>query len=404
MNKTIKVVLAVSLAVILTAVGFIGGYATSQLVPGQSVASAASGQSALGAHVEEVNRLLQREALVPPSETSATAGAINGMIEASGDKYGMYFDPEHLKAFEEESNGEFGGIGVVLGEKDGTAYVVEVYKGTPAEKAGIKAGDIFTVIGGVKRDKWTTEEVIKRVRGKEGTKVTLTMTRPPKGAPAGVPAHGGKEYTFDVTRATIKVPNIESELKGTVGYVRLYQFNAASTDDIAKAIKELEGKGAKSFVLDLRDNPGGLLDQAVSVTSLFVPSGVVVRVDERNRKPVDYRTTGDTVTDAPLVVLINENSASASEIVSGALQDYGRATLVGVKSFGKGSVQSIRDTSFGGAVKFTTAHYLTPKNRAINGKGLQPDVKVEMDREKQDDPKTDIQLIKALELAKKAQK
>jgi carboxyl-terminal processing protease len=345
----------------------------------------------------EVRDLLDEAALEPPKETSATAGAIQGLLESGGDKYGAYFDEEHYGYFNEDMAGEFGGIGVLLGEKEGTAYVVEVYEDTPADRGGLKAGDIFASIDGISREKWTSDEVVKRGRGKEGTKVKLTLLRPGKTEDPHEPV------TVTLTRELIQFPNVESRIEpGKVGYIRLGQFNGQATEEIAAEIEKLEEQGATSFVLDLRDNPGGALDQAISVTSLFIPSGVVVRVAERSRPEVEYRTIGSKITDAPLVVLINANSASASEIVGGALQDYGRATLVGVKSFGKGSVQTIKELSFGGAVKFTTAHYLTPKKRVIDGKGLTPDVVVEMDVSKQADPKTDTQLGRAIEEARQA--
>ena len=242
------------------------------------------------------------------------------------------------------------------------------------------------------RAKWTTEEVVKRVRGEEGTKVKLVMSRPAKDAVHDEPT----DVTFEITREKINYPNIKSEKIGDVGYIRLGQFNAKAADDIEKAVEDLTKKGAKGFVLDLRDNPGGLLDQAVDVTSLFVDDGVIVRVDERDKPEQVLNATGNKITDAPMVVLINGNSASASEIVAGALQDYGRAVLVGEKSFGKGSVQTIEELPDGGAVKFTIAHYLTPKKRVINGIGLTPDVVVVMDREKQMEKATDTQLQKAL--------
>jgi carboxyl-terminal processing protease len=394
MNTGVKVVIALALAIIIGSAGFVGGFVVANVneLPMPEV----DASSSLGQQVEEVNALLQREALKPPNETSATAGAVQGLLDSSGDKYGFYFDARHFEFFNEETMGEFGGIGVVLGDRDGTAYVVEVYDKTPAADAGIEPGDQFAGIDGVEREKWTTEEVVKRVRGEEGTDVELVMVRPgEKGRP-------GKEYTVTVTRDTIELPNIESELKGDVGYVRLAQFNAKSGEDIAKAVKSLEKKGARSFVLDLRDNPGGLLEEAVDVTSLFVPSGIVVSVDSRVGDTISQRATGNDITDAPLVVLINGNSASASEIVAGALQDHGRATLLGEKSFGKGSVQTVEQLSNGGAVKFTTAHYLTPKGRSIDGEGLTPDVVVKMDIEKQADPATDVQLKRALEIAGKA--
>ncbi|PKQ14959.1 MAG: hypothetical protein CVT67_11685 [Actinobacteria bacterium HGW-Actinobacteria-7] len=401
MKPGLKVALVVVLAFIVGASGFIGGFVVARVgtpigvpKPVQVIESA----STVGAHVDEVDRMLKTEALVPPNDTSATAGAVQGLLDANGDKYATYFDKKHYDFFSEDMAGEFGGIGVLLGEKDGNSYIVDVYKDTPAYKAGIKVGDVFSAIAGVTRKKWTTQEVVKRVRGEAGTRVELTMIRPGKSGVAGKP------YTVKVTRAMIQYPNLDSKMMaGKVGYIRLGQFNAQATDDITKAIKSLEKKGAKSFILDLRDNPGGALDQAISVSSLFQPSGVVVRVDERGKPEIEHRTSLHKITDAPLVILINGNSASASEIVGGALQDYGRAVLVGEKSFGKGSVQTIKELSFGGAVKFTIAHYLTPKSRVINGKGLTPDIVVKMDQAKQADEKTDTQLKRALAEAQKAQ-
>lgn len=407
MNTALKVVVGIALAVILASAGFVGGFVIAKADDTIDLpAISASDSDGLGAQVEEVERILKDRALNPPSETSSTAGSIQGLLESSGDKYGLYFDPERYQYFNEDSMGEFGGIGVVLGEKDGTTYVVEVFKGTPAEKAGIKVNDQFVEIAGKRQDKWTSEEVVKLVRGKEGTEVSIVMFRPdPKSkAPADHPgAPAGKELEFDVTRAMIELPNLESEMKGDVGYIRLAQFNAKSAEEITTAIEQLEKKGAKSFVLDLRDNPGGLLQEAVDVSSLFIDSGVIVRIEERGKDEVTLRATGDKLTDAPVVLLINGNSASASEIVAGALQDYDRADLVGEKSFGKGSVQTVEQLSFGGAIKFTTAHYLTPKKQVIDGKGVTPGTVVVMDIEKQADPKTDTQLQKALEMAEDAQ-
>ena len=247
----------------------------------------------------------------------------------------------------------------------------------------------------MKRTKWDTEEVVKRVRGEEGTKVTLVMTRAAKD-----PHDEPTEVTFDITREKITYPNIKSEMIGNVGYIRLGQFNAKATDDMKKAVEDLTKQGAKGIVLDLRDNPGGLLDEAVDLTSLFVSDGVIVRVDERDKPEQVLNATGKKITDLPMAVLINGDSASASEITAGALQDYARAVLVGETSFGKGSVQTIEELPDGGAVKFTIAHYLTPKKRVINGIGLTPDVVVVMDREKQMERATDAQLQKALEVVK----
>lgn len=397
MNSALKALIGFLLAVILTASGFIGGYVTGKWDFGTpSVLRASQDEDVVLERIDEVRDLLDRQALKPPSETSATAGAIQGLLASGGDDYALYFDDQHYGYFNEEMNGEFGGIGVSLGEGEYGAYVVEVFEGTPADKGGVKAGDVFVQIDDVRRAKWSTDEVVKRVRGKEGTKVAIVLIRPGK---KDMP---GEEMSFSLVREIITFPNTTSELKGTVGYVETAQFNGNATAEISDAVAKLAKKGAKSFVLDLRNNPGGSLEQAVSVSSLFVDEGVIVRVAERGRDEIEHHSMGQKITSAPLVVLVNGNSASASEIVAGALQDYERATIVGETTFGKGSVQTVKELSFGGAVKFTTAHYLTPKKRAIDGKGLTPDVVVKMDIEKQMDEKTDVQLKKALEIAAKA--
>jgi carboxyl-terminal processing protease len=399
MSKTTKVIVAVALVVIVASFGFIGGFAVSHMgyfAEAPAAAALVPSNNAAADKVSEVDALLKAQALSPPSETSATAGAVQGLLDSNGDKYATYFDATHFKAFSEETNGSFGGIGVVLGEnKQGRAYVVEVYPNTPASKAGMKQGDIFLTIDGVRRDKWTQDEVVKRVRGQEGTPVKLTMLRP-----NADPTKAGTEIPLTITRAMIDYPNTKTKMYGNVGYIRLGQFNANSTADVEKAVNDLTKQGAKSLVLDLRENPGGLLDQAVGVSSLFIPAGPIVRVDERNKPEKVSNATGHKITDLPLVVLIDGNSASASEITAGALQDYGRATLVGEKSFGKGSVQTIVPLQDGSAVKFTIAHYLTPKKRVINGVGLTPDHIIVMDPMKQLDPKTDTQLNTAIGLAK----
>lgn len=389
MNTPFRALAFAALALILLLSGFAGGLAASRAITGAGALPnvAVSSDDPLASQLREVRGILDREALKAPSETSATAGAIQGLLDSSGDKYAAYFDEKHFAFFSEQTMGSFGGIGVSLGEKSGSAYVVEVYPNTPAKKVGIKAGDVFVSIDGVTRAKWTTDEVVKRVRGKEGTKVKIAMKRPGKSKP----------IAFVVKRAMIDFPNITGKTYGDIGYVRMASFNAKSAQELRAQIEKQQKKGAKGLILDLRDNPGGLLSSAVDVTSLFLKDGVVVRVEARGEEPVEYRASRSKVTDLPLVVLLNGNSASASEITGGALQDTRRAVLIGEKSFGKGSVQSIEELSEGGAIKFTSAHYLTPKGRAIDGKGLQPDIKVKMDHQKQADPKADVQLQRALE-------
>jgi len=338
--------------------------------------------------LDEVIGIIEREALEPSSDTSMTAGAIRGILESLDDPHANYFDAQHFQYFSEQNSGIFYGIGITISNRDDVLAVVSVIPGTPAERAGLEADDIIVTIDGETRVKWDVDEAVLRIRGEEGTNVTLGIQR-------------GEETDlreFTITRAKIDVPNIESEmLADGIGYIRLYSFNEVAEEDIRSAIEKLEGEGARGFVLDLRDNPGGLLGESIDVASLFVADGVIVRVEDREGEGEEYRATGDLATDAPLVVLINGNSASASEIVGGALQDYSRAVLVGEVSFGKGSVQTIEPLSFGGAVKLTIAHYLTPKGQVIDKKGLTPDIVVEMEPELQSEKDTDTQLQRAIE-------
>lgn len=343
----------------------------------------------LEAAVSEVATIIGNEALVPSSEASMTAGAISGMLESLEDSHAVYFDVKHYAYFNEQSSGVFYGIGVTIANEDDDLVIQSVIKGTPAEAAGLKAEDAIVEIDGEARDRWDSDEAVLRIRGEAGTDVTL-----------GIRRDGAEELLdFTITRAKIDVPNIETELlDGNVGYLRLYTFTENAGADVREAIDELAAEGAQGFIFDLRDNPGGQLSSSIDVSSLFIEDGVIVRVEDREGTVEEYRAIGEVATDAPVVVLINGNSASASEIVGGAMQDYGRATLVGEQSFGKGSVQTIEELSFGGAVKLTFAHYVTPKNRVIDKIGLTPDVKVEMEPELQLEKATDTQLQKAIEV------
>jgi len=342
--------------------------------------------------VREVAGIIERDALEPSSEASMTAGAINGLIESLEDSHAVYFDPRHYEYFNDQNNGTFYGIGVTIANEGDDLVIQSVIEGTPAEAEGLKADDIIVEIDGETRDRWDVDEAVLRIRGEEGTTVTL-----------GIRRDGAEEITaFTITRAKINVPNVESELlEGEIGYIRLYTFSDPAAEDLRAVIGTLAEQGARGFILDLRDNPGGLLSSSVDVSSLFIESGVIVRVEDRTGTIEEHQATGRTATGAPLVVLINGNSASASEIVGGAIQDYDRGTLVGEQSFGKGSVQQIEELSFGGAIKLTIAHYVTPKNRVIDKVGLTPDVKVEMAPELQRDKATDTQLQRAIEELKK---
>lgn len=385
MKSLLKVVAALVATLILVVAAFGGGvwFERATRDAGREPVDTVD----LEAAVSEVAGIIGNEALVPSSEASMTAGAISGMLESLEDSHAAYFDAKHYEYFSQQSSGIFYGIGVTIANEGDDLVIQSVIKNTPAEAAGLQAEDVIVAIDGETRERWDSDEAVLRIRGEAGTEVKL-----------GIRRNGGEELRdFTITRAKIDVPNIESDLlEGDVGYIRLYSFTENAGDEVREAIDALTEQGAHGFIFDLRDNPGGLLSSAVDVASLFIEDGVIVRVEDREGTVEEYRALGGTATDAPLVVLINGNSASASEIVGGAVQDYGRATLVGEQSFGKGSVQTIEELSFGGAVKLTIAHYVTPKSRVIDKIGLAPDVKVEMEPELQLDKTTDTQLQKAI--------
>jgi len=387
MQRILKAVVAGALVLAVGAGSFIGG-ALFERMRGGLLPSATS-SSTVQDLVGEVRGIMLRDALKPASEDSMTAGALDGLLGSLDDTYAVYFDPKATKEFRMDATGEFFGVGMSVGLRETTPTVMSVFKGTPADKAGLMAEDQILSANGTSTKKLDLDQVVGMIRGPRGTQVTIEVYRPDT----------RKTLTFKVTRDKIAIPNIMAEMVGKdVGLIRLMQFNERAADDVRAKMAELDGKGAKGFILDLRENPGGLLSSAVGVASLYVDSGVIVRVDERGKPEETEMALGDKATDKPLVVLIDENSASASEIVAGALQDYGRATIVGETSYGKGSVQIIRDLSNGGTVKLTNAHYLTPKSRVINGKGVVPDVVVKMEPKLQAKRETDTQLKRAIEV------
>jgi carboxyl-terminal processing protease len=388
MKRIVKAAVAAALVLAVGAGSFVGGALFERMrgsVLPTIIGSSTSAQDLVG----EVQGIIRSDALKPSSEESMTTGAVEGLLASLEDTYAAYFDPKANKEFKMDAMGEFFGVGMSLGMRETTPTVVSVFKDTPAEKAGLKAEDQITAVDGVRKKKWELDQVVAMIRGPRGTEVTIEVFRP----------ETGKTLTFKVTRDRITIPNIMAEMVGRdVGLIRLMGFNELAADDVRAKMTELEGKGAKGFILDLRENPGGLLSSAVAVSSLYVESGVIVRVDERGKPEAEEMALGDAATDKPLVVLIDGYSASASEIVAGALQDYKRATIVGETSYGKGSVQAVRELSNGGSVKLTNAHYLTPKSRVIDGKGVVPDVVVKMEPKLQATRETDTQLKKAIEV------
>lgn len=402
-KKNTHIVALILGGVIIALAFFAAGVLSAQLLNNHAINLFSTAQdTTLSNETAQLFEVMQREANDPPSESTALNGALNGLLKSNGDPYARFLDAKALSSYTDDMAGQFGGIGVVLGEKDGTVFVNQVYPNTPAAKAGLLAGDYFYQIDSVTSNTWTTQKVQDAVKGKVGTTVKLTMQRPYKKGemPQNIRYNFGNPYTVTITRAIISTPNTESKmLDGKVGYVRLYEFNEKSTDDLRSAYEKLISQGATSLILDLRDNPGGDLNQAVGVGSLFLDKNQpIVQIKSRVQGTSILRATGDTLSKKlPVVVLVNSNSASASEIVSGALQDHKRATLLGTTTYGKACVQT--QIPFGGGAAFmTTADYLTANGRDINAKGVTPDVKVEMDIELELTQSKDTQLQKALEL------
>ena len=320
-----------------------------------------------------------------PIDTLMT-GAVKGMVNSLGDPHSVYMDPKMYKDFMIETEGSFGGVGIVVGVKDKMLTVVSPIEGTPGEKAGIKSGDLIVKIDGKDTKELLLDEAVNKIRGPEGTQVVLSILRGNEQM---------KDYTL--TRSNIQIKTVAGKmLPDNIGYIRISMFNENTGSDFDRQYQELEKEGMKAIILDLRDNPGGLLEESVKVASKFVPKGPIVSVVTRDGRRETHSSDLDAVK-YPAVVLVNGGSASASEIVSGAIQDTGTGTLVGTKTYGKGSVQTILRLD-GGAIKLTIAKYLTPNDRSINGIGIEPDVQVELPETRE--PGNDAQFDKAVEIIK----
>lgn len=298
-------------------------------------------------------------------------GALNGMLK-SLDSHSQFMDPETFDDMKDDTAGEFGGLGIVIGIRDAVLTVIAPMEDTPAFRAGVLQGDKIIAIDGETTEDISLQEAVKRMRGEPGTSVTIRIIR----------SKTQEMKEIEIVREIIRVPSVKGAkiLEDGIGYIRVTQFNEPTADALQKALENLVGQGMNALVLDLRNNPGGLLSSAVEVSQEFLKVGDKI-VSTRGRQGVQsqYASKGKYhYVDFPMVVLVNGGSASASEIVAGALQDYHRAILVGEKTFGKGSVQSVLPLEDGSAIRLTTAKYYTPKERMIHEKGIDPDILVPM--------------------------
>ncbi|HEX6531901.1 MAG TPA: S41 family peptidase [Nitrospira sp.] len=292
-------------------------------------------------------------------------GAIRGMLSTL-DPHSAYMTPEMYKEMQVETKGEFGGVGIQIGVKENRLAVIAPIDGTPAQRAGIKAGDFITKVNDESTKDLSLMDAVQKMRGPKGTKVNLTIQRDGAADP----------LQFTLVRDTIKIESVKSKVMENIGYVKLTQFQEATGRDLGRVLKQFKDQKVQSTILDLRNNPGGLLTAAVEVSEQFLPNGkLVVYTKGRESKKDEWFAKGrDQMDDSPMIILVNEGSASASEIVAGALQDYGRAVIVGTTSFGKGSVQTILPLGDGSGLRLTTAKYYTPKGRSIQSTGITPDI------------------------------
>jgi carboxyl-terminal processing protease len=309
---------------------------------------------------------------VPRSQLENSS--LEGMVRSLKNRFSHYFTPEQNKLFEQATNGEFSGIGTtVVGRKRGL-LVVSVFKDSPAKRAGIRGGDLITKVNGRSIAGESSDLATTRIKGKPGTYVTLTVLR------------DGKRKQIRVKRARIRVPVAAGRLRSLngrkLGVLRLTSFTSGAHGELGSKAKELVKRGADGFVLDLRGNPGGLLDEAVLVSSLFIPDGVIVTTKGRTVPKRVLKATGDTVTRKPVVVLVDRGTASASEIVTGALRDRLHAPVVGQRTFGKGVFGQVFDLANDGALEIIIGNYYTPAGENLSGKGVRPSVKAA------DDPAT----------------
>ena len=374
MPKKILIIIGILLVIAMATGVFIFGFFIGAVFPTGDTPTISLGASTrdMGV-VNEVFDIVRDQYVDKESKRKLRDGAVDGLLKALDDPYTRRLKGEHFKILEEQTNGRFSGVGIELSTEDGKLIVVTPIKNTPASKAGVRSKDLIVKIDGKTTEDMDIQEAVKLIRGEEGSKVTLTFVR-----------DGGEPFDVEITRQEIKVPNVSGKImEGDIGYINILQFSESTGADVDNELTSLKDKGAKGIIIDLRSNPGGLLEEAVTVSSSFIKTGKpVVKIKPRKGKSEIKLSTGNSHdTKIPLVVLVDKGSASASEIVAGAIQDHGRGKIVGEKTFGKGSVQSVITLSDGSGLVITTAKYLTPDGRSLSHNGIEPDVVIERDME-----------------------
>ncbi|MDF2962408.1 MAG: peptidase [Paenibacillus sp.] len=336
------------------------------LFPGASAALAADQAATDSARIKEAFDLIQKHHVSSPNPQQLSDAAIKSMITSLNDPYTVYFTADELKKFEGSLENNYVGVGVRVNQQPDGVYIFEVFDG-PAKKAGMLVDDKITAVNGESVDGLKIDDVTKKIMGPEGTKVSVTVKR------------GQETVVLDMTRQTIQLPVvINKKFDPGVGYIRVTSFSSEADEAAAAQLGELKKQGINSLILDLRDNPGGLVETAANMAKMFVKEGILIHTKDKDDVDEPVKFSNGTTQPFPVYILVNEYSASASEVLTGALQDYNAtAKVIGMKTYGKGSVQTLFPLSNGGAMKITIEEYLTPKLRKVNNVGLTPDIEVD---------------------------
>lgn len=337
--------------------------------PGATIAG--STYESVAARVAEVQGIIDQKSIDSYELDAASLALITDLLKQTGDPYARYYDEEAYLSYRENEASNGFGVGVLFGDYQNQAYAVDLIPGSSAQVAGVQVGDFVVAVDGERRDEgWTLAEAIAAIDGEEGSTVVVTWRRP-----ESIESTGGEEITTTLVCSSIAQQNVTWNMfEGSVGYINVRQLSRSTASSVSKAVKDLEGQGATSFVLDLRNCPGGYLSEAVDVASVFQEGGTVVQVVTNADAPSKKTAGSKPVTQAPLAVIVNENTAAAAEVLASSLQESGRAVLVGKTTMGKGTVQMLQELSFGGAISYTVAEYKTSAGRSIDGVGVSPTI------------------------------
>ncbi len=385
-------VLAGALAAVLIICGAAGLWRVFSDIRGGDYTSANVSESDVNEKLDQINSLIEDYYLYEDDidEDALIDGIYSGYAAALGDPYTEYYGEEETDALYESTSGEFSGIGATMSQSldSGEITVSNVYQDSPAENAGMKQGDIIYEVDGRSVSGYDLETVVSWIKGEQGTDVTLNVLR------------NGEEVELTATRDIIEVQTVSSEMKdGQIGYIAVSEFDSVTYDQFKSSLDELESQGMQGLIVDLRGNPGGSLTTVTDMLNLLLPEGTIVSIRDKYGNTEEIACDGKNEFTKPLAVLVNQYSASASEIFSGAIQDYGTGTIVGMTTYGKGVVQQLMDLGDGTCLKVTIAEYYTPSGRSINGTGVEPDVEVKYEND-EDNPEADNQLDKALEVVR----